>query len=53
MAPPRILSGFLFLVIVAPQVFSLHCLTYDGPCKCTTEQGLIDLSPLDSKTGAK
>lgn len=29
------------------------CITYLGPCACQTDQGLIDLSPLDSKNDTK
>ena len=41
-----------FMQIVLKQSNGLSCLTPDGPCKCSTDEGDIDISSLDAGSGS-
>ena len=47
-----LLYGFVVICIVLHPVFSqttLKCTEQKGPCACNTDQGWINLEPLDSR----
>ena len=49
----EMLKFVLLHLFVVSEVLSLNCITFDGPCKCATEEGLIDLRSINSRNGPK
>ena len=41
------------VITLLPESDTLRILSWEGPCKCITNEGVIDISPLDSATGAR
>ena len=53
MAGIKVTVVSLYLMqILLKQSNGLSCLTPDGPCKCSTDEGDIDISSLDGSDSA-